>query len=281
MDIKRILNDLKTIIEQRHLSPQTDDSYASGLKTFCQYFPEVHHPTHVSKEQIIRFLAWVGVNCSLSKELQCFWALHFLYENIEGQPHKMDGVKKPKIVHKIPQVKSHQEVMEAFNKITNPHEKAIVGMFYSTGIRIGELCKIERHNIDPVRKTLLICQGKGGKDNLVPLNNYTINLLIRHWEALPTTHRQKTQRWLFVGENPNNYISKATVRRIVRRTLDVNPHLLRHCLGTYLHEKGVPLKAIADLFQHSSTRTTEIYTHTSMEYKRRLPNPMDEMKLLV
>jgi integrase/recombinase XerD len=265
------------LIEQRNLSLQTYNSYASGIKTFCQYFPNVHHPTHLSKNDLIEFLSWVGANRSLSKELQCFWSLRFLYENIEDQPHKMDDIKKPKLIHKIPEIKSHEEVIALFNKIKDSHERAIIGLFYSTGIRIGSLCKIERHNIDSTRKTLLIRKGKGGKDIALPLNDYVIELLKEHWRMLPESHRLKSQKWLFPGDNPNNYISDSTVWRIVHRTMGMNPHKLRHCLGTYLHENGVNLKAIADFLGHSSTRTTEIYLHTSMKLKKELPNPFDEL----
>ena len=81
MNSESIFMELKTVIDQRNLSPQTYESYRAGWKTACWYFSQLEHlrdhPKNISKQDIIEFLAWVGKERSISKELQCFWAMRF------------------------------------------------------------------------------------------------------------------------------------------------------------------------------------------------------------
>jgi integrase/recombinase XerD len=283
MDSERIFSSIKTLIEQRHLSPKTFDCYRSGVKTFCEYYPQKDHPKNINRDEIIKFLAWVGNVKGIAKELQCFWALHFLYIDVMGVVDKFKGIKKPKIVRKIPEVISHEEFMEAFDKIRNPHEKAMIALFYATGIRISELCQIECKDVNRKEKSIYIRWAKGNKTRYVAISEYVQDLLDAHWKSTPKAKR-KFKRWLFAGINPQNHIGSSIVWKIVKRRIviyrkgiqiRVYPHLIRHCFGTYLHEQGVNLKAIADTMGHASTRTTEIYTHTSLAMKHSLPNPFD------
>ena len=92
MDIQRILNDLKIKISASDKSKQTFNSYASAIRLFGIYFDSKHHPTHVSTKEIEQFIAWVKENKSVSQARQMYWALRFLYTEIEKQPHKMDGI---------------------------------------------------------------------------------------------------------------------------------------------------------------------------------------------
>ena len=297
MNSESIFRELKTLIEQRHLSPQTYESYRAGWKTVCWYFSQLEHlrdhPKNISKQDIITFLAWVGSERGVSKELQCFWAMRFYYLEVEPkQPHKFDGIKKPKLERKLPNVISHEYIRLAFNRLTNPTEKAVVGVFYSTGIRLTELCKIERANISPERKTILIRRGKGGKDKIVPLKDSIIPLLIAHWQSLSEIKR--FSEYLFPGEKPFHYISPDTIYRITTKldkylreelqkvnlpipSVHFHPHIFRHSFATYLLEQGTDLRIIQEMLGHANVKTTEIYTHVSNRIINSQADPMADI----
>jgi site-specific recombinase XerD len=296
MKSESIFRELKALIEQRHLSPQTYNSYHAGWKTACWYFSQTEHlrdhPKNVSKEDIITFFAWVGRERGVSKELQCFWAMRFYYIGVAGQPHKFDGIKKPKLERKLPSVIPHEYIKLAFNRITNCTEKAVVGLFYSTGIRLSELCKIERANISPERKIIIIRRGKGGKDKVVPLRDSIAPLLINHWKSLP--ERKRFSKYLFPGEKPFHYISPDTIYQITTKldgylrnelikvgyplqSIHFHPHIFRHSFATYLLEQGTDIRIIQEMLGHANVKTTEIYTHVSNKLILKQPDPMADI----
>jgi integrase/recombinase XerD len=274
-----IVSKLKEIVVQQNKSLKTFDSYYAGYKTFCRHFSQKEHyrdhPQNVNKNDIVEFLAWVKTEKGISKELQCFWALHFIFKYVEPQPHKMDGILIPKKERKFPDIIPFEQVKESFLKITNPTDRAVIAVFCSTGIRREELCKIERNNISKERLSILIRRGKGGKDKLVALEPFIIPLLVEHWRSLSA--KKRTSKYLFPGENPQNYISPNTVYRIVRNNMKFHPHMLRHCFATRLLEQGTDIRIIQEMLGHAHVTTTEIYTHVTMGLKQRQNNPMREI----
>ncbi len=276
MNSDRVFRELKIATTSRNYSNQTYVSYRASLKFFCDYFSGKDHPQNISSKEIIEFLAWIHDERGICQERACFWALRFWYLEVERQPHKFDHIKRPKVQRKIKIPPPHEHIMQRIEAIKCPHQKAIVATFYTTGIRLMELCKIERANIDRERLTMVLRRCKGGRDKIVVLSPEIIPYLENHWRGLNTI--QRTSRYLFPGINPNHYMSDTTAYRAVKDNLDINPHLLRHAYITYLHEKGVSIEAIRDMVDHRSITTTQIYTHTSVAMKRGLPNPLDEKK---
>ena len=276
MDSERIFRDLKTETTQRNYSMQTFNSYKSSLRIFCDYFKDKDHPININSKEIVEFLAWVNINRGICQERACFWALYFWYSQIEKQPNKFNGIKCPKIQRKIQIPPSHEYIMEKLFTIKDPHQKAIVATFYTTGIRLMELCKIERANVSRENLSIVLRHCKGGKDGIVVFPKSLIPILELHWRKL--TPHQRTSKYLFPGVNPQNYISDTTAYRAVKDNIGVKTHLLRHAFATYLHEHGSNLESIKEMLRHSSITTTEIYTHTSVTMKHNQPNPFDGLK---
>jgi integrase/recombinase XerD len=272
MDSERIFRDLEIFIKQKNFSKQTFYTYRSGLKLFCNYFREKDHPQNINSKEIVEFLASVNENRGVCQERTCFWALYFWYVNIEKQPHKFDGIRSPKMERRIQEIPTHEYIMGKLGKINNPHDKAIIATFYATGVRLMELCKIERKDINRENLSIILHLCKGGKDRIVSIPKELIPILEAHWSKL--SQLQRTSRYLFPGTNPEHYMSDSTAYRAVKENIGIKTHLLRHAYATYLHENGSTLKTIADILGHSSTKTTEIYTHTSLQLKRQQPNPL-------
>ena len=109
MNSEGIFRELKTIIDQRHLSPQTYESYRAGWKTACWYFSQPEHlrdhPKNISKQDIIEFLAWVGIERGVSKLLNFVRPQHKPITN-KGHSH----VTKQKENHRTPQESSGREI---------------------------------------------------------------------------------------------------------------------------------------------------------------------------
>ena len=149
-------------------------------------------------------------------------------------------------------------------------DAAVLEVLYSCGLRVSELCALNRRSVDRVNRTLRVI-GKGNKERVVPLGVPALEARDR-WEQLGRPHlvREDSQA-LFLGARGGRLNDRA-VRTIVNRAAregglegHISPHTWRHSAATHLMEGGADLRSVQDLLGHSSLQTTQIYTHVSAE----------------
>ncbi|MBW7887431.1 MAG: tyrosine-type recombinase/integrase [Bacteroidetes bacterium] len=270
MNTQRILSDMEKEISSRELSPRTFDSYKASMKHFFKYFSHKDHPTHISTAELKQFLEHIKNTVSISSKRQCLFALQFYYKRIEHLPNKLFGIEIERWERRIPQVPAYETIANRLAIITDPQTKAAASLIYSTGIRLMECCKIKTKDIDRDRMCIYIRRGKGGKDRIVAMVPELLEILKMHWQKLPKN--KQSSEYLFPGEKQGNYISDATIYRMIKKSMKVNPHMLRHAFATHLLESGSELKIISDMLGHKHITTTEIYTHTSLHTMQRQKN---------
>lgn len=148
---------------------------------------------------------------------------------------------------------------------------AIMELFYSSGLRLSEICNSMLESLDLDDKFLRVT-GKGNKTRLVPIGGRALDALKRYLD---------NERYTLVGKKIHSNIflsvrggplSPDRVRQIVKERakaagLDQNiyPHLLRHSFATHLLENGADLRVIQELLGHSDIATTQIYTHVDQK----------------
>lgn len=282
MDTERIFSDIRREGVIRHHRESTITRYIADWKYVCDYFKDIDHPKNISAEKFKDFFQFIGTSISQTTAAGCFYAVKYYYANVEGHPHKFDGIKIKRPHAKIPEVLDDQEIMKVINECENIYDKSVIATFYGTGARLSELITLEKSDIhrDGEKSFIHIKDGKGAKPRIVPLRPEVINIIDKHIESLPLYKR--FSRFLFPGEKKDHYLSRRTAERIVKRNFiekNVYPHLLRHSLGTWLFEQGVPLLAISQMFGHSTTRPTEIYVRVRPTYLLNTPNPFDSKKV--
>ena len=128
------------------------------------------------------------------------------------------------------------------------------------------------------RNLLFIRQSKGKKDRVVPISNRLIDILREYYKAF------KPKAWLFEGQFPNTKYSEKSLENVLKQSLTktkiskkVSLHWLRHSYATHLLENGTDLRYIQELLGHSSSRTTEIYTHVSTLNLQQIRSPFDDL----
>jgi len=133
-----------------------------------------------------------------------------------------------------------------------------LSLAYSTGMRVSEVINLKIVDIDSKRMVIKICQSKGNKDRYVPLTPKILNLLRSYFRHC------RPKEYLFNGQNSSKY-SPTSCNKIVKKYLskDYHFHMLRHSCFTHLLESGVDLRIIQKIAGHSSSKTTEVYTHVS------------------
>ena len=169
------------------------------------------------------------------------------------------------------------EVLDALDAAANEDEtpltlrdRAIVEVLYATGIRVSELCGLNRESLNFDRRTLQVI-GKGNKERTVPFGD-PARLALESWIARGRDSMMKERsRALFVGVKGKR-IDPRTVRTLVHEALlaspgapDMGPHGLRHSAATHLLEGGADLRTVQEILGHASLGTTQIYTHVSID----------------
>ncbi len=161
-------------------------------------------------------------------------------------------------------------------------DRSIIELLVATGIRISELCGLNRDDCDLVGRAVRVF-GKGSKERVIQLESIeTIDAIscylgcLRKWEAEREGMDGASGSPLFVnrfGKRLSDQSARAIVERLatsVDAPFHVTPHMFRHTFATMLLEEGVDLRYIQNLLGHSSIKTTEIYTHVAEARQREL-----------
>jgi integrase/recombinase XerD len=180
----------------------------------------------------------------------------------------------------LPLVLSREQVAALLRAVQLPRYRAVLGLIYHTGLRVGEAVRIQVRDLRDTHTEhprLHVRCGKGGKDRFVPLAPAMVQQLRAWWQ----THRHP--QFLFPGPSsgwreraqPANAAQRAATHlsvsavqntfRLARATaglpVEATVHTLRHCYATHLLEENVNLRLIGQYLGHVSLETTLIYTH--------------------
>jgi integrase/recombinase XerD len=148
-------------------------------------------------------------------------------------------------------------------------DKAIIELFYSAGLRLGELCAARLEWMDDDEGFLRVI-GKGKKTRLVRVGSKALKAIAEYLaNERPKLVGRKTSSHIFIGVR-GAPLTPERVRQIVKRRAEmagvpvrVHPHMLRHSFATHLLEGGADLRVIQELLGHADIATTQIYTHVS------------------
>lgn len=182
----------------------------------------------------------------------------------------------PKTRARLPHVLSEDEVMQLLEQpdTVTPfgvRDRAILELFYSTGIRRTELINLQTHDLALNQHTLSVRGGKGDKDRVVPIGERALRWLRRYLDDVrPHLLLSVNEQTVFLTDYGapfrDNKMGDRVRRYIKQAGLDIpgSCHLLRHACATHMLENGAELRYIQVLLGHSQLNSTEIYTHVSI-----------------
>ena len=147
----------------------------------------------------------------------------------------------------------------------------IILMFYKCGLRLSELIGINTSDFTPDLTTLKV-RGKGDKERLVPIVGSVRTVLNNYFDAINGQNICKSEKNALFLTSEGRRISRMKAYRLVRTTLSEasvqgkkSPHVLRHTFATQLMNAGADMRDIQELMGHASLRSTQVYTHTSIQ----------------
>ena len=268
--------------EERGFSVYTVKSYKNDINKFLSFLLEekIELKT-VSKVQIRDFLATQydkGLsNKTIARRLasiKSFFKFLFNTNYISKNPTLF--LSTPRVSKKLPNFideKIINELMDQPDIRTEKglRDKAILELFYSTGMRLGELINLNIGSVDD-KNNLVKVFGKGSKERLIPFGK-------RAKFCMEEYLKKRILRWnassndvpLFVNDK-NERVPRRTIQRRISSYIKMiangkrlGPHTLRHSFATHLMNRGADIRAVGDLLGHTSLSSTQVYTHVKPE----------------
>jgi integrase/recombinase XerD len=264
-------------MHSRRYSGSTVNTYIDSLRAFLKFF-HTKAIEDISNDDIIFFNNEhiLRNNFSASYQNQVVNAVKLFFRHIEKRSIDVDLIHRPKRQKLLPNVLSKEEVKMILEAAQNIKHKTMLSLIYACGLRCGEILRLKPDHVDTRRGILIIKQSKGRKDRIAPLSLKTIEMLKRYREAFKTT------TYLFEGQNAGSPYDERSLQNVLKQnvaragiTKPVSLHWLRHSYATHLLENGTDLRYIQEILGHSSSKTTEIYTHVSNKAIQKITSPFD------
>jgi len=279
MNTQQHLFSFKNYMNYRRYSQNTIKTYSDALDVFFRFFQN-KAIENLTKEDLIQFNTEYILkrNLSSSYQNQVINAIKLFYRNRFNRTMEVDYIQRPRREKRLPNVLSKEEVKSILEAPTNFKHRTMLSLIYACGLRRSELLNLTLKDVISDRNLLFISQSKGKKDRVVPISNKLIEMLRDYYKAF------KPNTWLFEGQFPNTKYSEKSLENVLKQSLTkvkitkkVSLHWLRHSYATHLLENGTDLRYIQELLGHSSSRTTEIYTHISTKNLQQIRSPFDDL----
>lgn len=291
---------LHTLTVVKNASEHTVRNYGVDLRMFISYLEGAQQSLAVEavdRKTIKGFIAWLFQR-QVSKKtvarrlssLRTFFTFACKKKIIQSSP--MEEIDTPKLEKKIPVFITYEQVERLLNtpdctSYIGLRDRAILELFYSSGLRISELVGMNREDFNR-NELLLKIRGKGKKERIVPITQSAADWIIRYLED-PRRHAkldgclpEQDRKALFLNRFGSR-VSARSIDRMCAKVLQhsglaahITPHTIRHTIATHWLENGMDLKTIQLLLGHNSLATTTMYTHVSTKlkqetYKKRHP----------
>lgn len=245
------------ILTNLNYANRTIETYSHYLEVFLVEINK--NPYHITTKEIEDYLLNKEYS-SISKQNQIIGSIKLFAEHILGKKEiHLSKIKRPKKDKKLPKVIDAEILAEKINSISNLKHRSILALGLSCGLRISEVINLKWEHLDRSRNILNIVNGKGRKDRCTILNDNIIELLEQYWK------KYKSKVYVFNGQDGVPQYSQSSIQRLVKKHIHRNAsfHLLRHSYATYALDNGTEIKPLSVSMGHNSTKTTEIYHHTS------------------
>jgi len=281
-------NFLKYIRLQKNCSEHTVEAYESDLHQFVGFLcaksgGETVDLAHFSRQNIREYLYALSkaglARKSIGRKLASLKSFG-RYLVLEGILEKSPAgeIKTPKIEKKEPIFLSETEIQHTMSipagaDMIPLRNRAILEIFYGTGIRLSELHGLDADSID-FHEGVFSVLGKGRKQRIVPIGRMAVAAVREYlpWRGKELLKCGCTGETALFINRRGRRLGRRSIQSAVTKHLKMvsekehlSPHVLRHSFATHMLDHGADLRAVQELLGHSSLSTTQIYTHVTMD----------------
>lgn len=270
----------KKWMESNRYPESTVGTYTGMVATFLK-FVSPKEAEECTSEDLVRIVDEYILPKGLSRSFQnqMISAVKKFYGKVYKSVIDVGEISRPRPEHRLPNVLSKGEVRKILDSVANEKHRVMLSLVYGCGLRRSEVLELLPADIDHDRKLVQIRQAKGFKDRLVPLSDKLIEIVDQYML------HYKPVKYLFEGQTRGSRYSPASLEKIFKTAFlkaginkkDITLHGLRHSYATHLLEAGTDLRYIQALLGHKSSRTTEIYTHVTIQSIEKIRSPFDDL----
>jgi integrase/recombinase XerC len=276
------------------LSPATVRAYISDLESFTTWAERggARGPADVDRIVLRRYLAYLATRryakATIARKaaaVRTYFSWCHRRGLIAGDPSAR--LTAPKPASRLPRVLGRSELHAllepedraasagsdeaapptAVSSALRLRDDAVLELLYGSGIRVAELCGLDRRRVD-IDRRLAVVIGKGNKERQVLMHDRCAEA-VSQWveDGMGVLVRASSPPEALFLNQRGNRLGPRDVRRILDRRSPVptHPHALRHTFATHLLDGGADLRVVQELLGHASLQTTQVYTHVSKE----------------
>jgi integrase/recombinase XerC len=276
---------LRSLRDERRLSPHTVSAYARDLESLADYCDaqgitawdglDPQHVRNFAAQCHRRGLAPRSVQRRLSAVRSLF---RYLGREGELARDPAADVQAPRARKRLPVTLDADTMARLLEFRADDRlglrDKAIMELFYSSGLRLAELIGLDLGDLDLRDRTVRVL-GKGRKTRIVPVGKQAATALSR-WLGERTGVAAVQENAVFVGVNGRRLGPRIVQRRIAQWARlqglpeHVHPHMFRHSFASHLLESSGDLRAVQELLGHANISTTQVYTHLDFQHLARI-----------
>lgn len=250
------------------------------IKSYLHYIIDILNkarkgPRAVNADDVRNYLENLADNGKSASTLNCAYsALQFYFERILRRRF-FANIPRAKKDKKLPEVLNKEEVKQILSVINNVKHKLLIGLMYSSGLRVSEVVNAKVGDLNFSGKILTVRQGKGNKDRITILSEKIAGVLEKY------VKNKEPNSFVFESERGGK-LTERTAQKVFSNALlasgikrDVSCHSLRHSFATHLLEAGTDIRYIQELLGHAKLATTQIYTHVAGNNLKNIKSPLD------
>jgi integrase/recombinase XerC len=286
-DINRFLNHLR---DERRLSAHTISAYRRDLEKFADFLTrrEITTLRQLVIAQARMFPAQLNQSGLSSRSIQrALSAVRTLYRyllresKVKINPFltardvgQRQAVTAPRAERRLPPTLSIEEIVQLVTidprTDLDRRDRAILELFYSSGLRLAELSGLDLGDLD-LADAVVRVMGKGAKTRIVPIGGYAREAVLA-WLNVRSACARESEQALFVNRSGTRLGARAIQQRVAvwaqRQGLGrrVHPHMLRHSFASHVLESSSDLRAVQELLGHADISTTQVYTHLDFQH---------------
>lgn len=262
----------------RNLRPSTADVYFNQITVFLRWTGD-KNPDDLALSDVRNYISFLRLEKHFSTSY-CNGinsALRFFYKFILRKKWDPDEVPRMVLDRELPKVLTLETIEKLIDTATETRNKAIIALLYSSGLRVGELCRLAPGDIYMSTMQVHVRHGKNHCDRWTILSQTALDLLIQYWHKYPMK-----RDYLFVSlKSPYSKLNTSGVEIMLRKVSKaagletVNPHMLRHSFASHMVEHDVSTEMIQAMLGHRSPASTNLYMHVSNKSLMGIKSPLD------
>lgn len=261
----------------RNRKEGTIATYTANIKKFLDWSDK--RPEELTLEDCRNYIYELRVEKKMSTQ-HCNGinsALKFFFRFVLKKSWDQDVVPRMINDKTLPRVMTLEQVemmIDASNEVRN---KAIIALLYSSGLRVGELCRLQAGDIHMGTMQVHIRGGKNHQDHYTILSEKSLEYLKEYWYSYPVK-----RDIFFVGlKNPHKPLKTSGIEIMIRKLGNIvgidhaHPHMLRHSFASHMVEQGVRLEYIQAMMGHRDSDSTHQYIHVANKALMGIKSPLD------